>query len=109
MRLRLGLPVAEDLPRRCFCNADLKQDWSHFYSCGQLKRSAITTRHDRIVQCLARLFRSAGAVVHVEQRVEGTTRQRPDLLIVTRSDLSLSTWQWFTPLHRARPSQRMLQ
>lgn len=83
MRLRLGLPVAEGLPVRCFCDADMRRDSSHYYSCGQLKRSAITTRHDRVVQCLAGLFRSAGAVVHVEQRIEGTSRHRPDLLIIT--------------------------
>ena len=102
MRLRLGLPAAEDLPRRCFCNADLGKDQSHFYSCGQLKRSAITTRHDRIVQCLAGLFRSAGAVVHVEQRIEGTTRHRPDLLIITPEQ---SVFVDVAVIHSSAPSR----
>ena len=35
------------------------------------------------MQCLARLFRSAGAAVDIEERIEGTTRHRPDLLIIT--------------------------
>ena len=83
MRLRLGLPVAESLPRWCACNADLRDDPAHFHSCPLLKRTAVTTRHDRLVQLLANLFRTVGAVVHVEQRIFGVNRQRPDLLVIT--------------------------
>jgi hypothetical protein len=83
MRLRLGLPPADDLPRKCVCGGDLRVNTGHLFSCEQLKRGAVTTRHDRMVQCLAKLFRSADAVVRVEERIEGKTRRRPDLVIVT--------------------------
>jgi len=61
MRLRLGLPVGENLPRRCVCNADLRKEPCHFFWCGQLKTNAVTTRHDRMVRSLAALFTAAGA------------------------------------------------
>ena len=46
MKHRLGLRPIADLPAKCACGAKLSDDSQHFYSCGQLKRKAMTVRHD---------------------------------------------------------------
>jgi hypothetical protein len=76
---RLGLRPIEDLPAHCACGAKLSVDPQHFYSCGQLKRKAMTVRHDSVVRLLRDSFHHVGAVVHVEPRLYDTTRVRPDL------------------------------
>ena len=42
----------------------------------------LTARHDLIVRTLAKLFRQVSAVVHVEPRIYGSERLRPDLDII---------------------------
>lgn len=81
IRHRLGLPSADGLPMKCAhpCNATLTSDASHFHSCQQQKRTSITARHDLIVRTLAKLFRQVGAVVHIEPRIYGSERLRPDM------------------------------
>ena len=76
---RLGLRPIADLPAKCTCGAKLSDDSQHFYSCGQLKRKAMTVRHDAIVRLLRDSFHHVGAVVHVEPRLYDTKRVRPDL------------------------------
>ena len=85
---RLGLPCADDLPLSCRCNKSLMDDPAHFHSCHLLKRTAITARHDMIVRSLANFFRMVGAVVHIEPRIIGFERRRPDLDIIS-ADRSL--------------------
>ena len=80
VRHRLGLPCAEELPIMCACEkVALADDVSHFHSCQKQKRTSITARHDFIVRALAKLFRRVGAVVHIEPRIYGSERLRPDL------------------------------
>ena len=89
VRHRLGLPCADGLPKMCACDkAALANDASHFHSCKNQKRTSITARHDFVVRALAKLFRQVGAVVHIEPRIYGSERLRPDLDI-TFPDLSL--------------------
>ena len=59
----------------------LAEDAAHFHSCKQIRRSAVTARHDHIVKTLARLFRRTGAFVREEPRIFDVKRQRPDLEI----------------------------
>jgi len=98
-RLRLGLVPSSSLPRRCVCNSSF-DDPLHFYS-WLLKRKEITVRHDAIVRLLARWFRVAGAVVHVEPRVFDTVRLRPDLEVILPDGVLLVD---VTVVHPASPS-----
>lgn len=74
-RLRLGLPPSDAMPTNCVCGTRLLGNTQHFLSCQQLKRSAMTTRHDHIVRCFASLARDSGAAVIVEPNFGG---ERPD-------------------------------
>ena len=60
------------------------------------------SRHDHIVRILASLFRQVGAAVHIEPRIYGTMRLRPDLDI-TLPDKSLMID--VTVAHPAAPSR----
>jgi hypothetical protein len=102
-RLRLGLPCQEQLPEYCACNAKLEDDYAHFLSCSKLKGTAMTTRHDWLVNLLAKFFRNAGAVVHVEPRIFGTVRKRPDLdILLPNRQLLVDV----TVVHPAAPSRK---
>src|SRR6185437_10592717 len=79
---RLGLPAQSNLPNLCACGFQLSQDNGHFHSCRLRKRREVTVRHDRVVRTLASLFRRAGAMVHIEPRIFGQDRLRPDLDII---------------------------
>ena len=68
-KIGLGLPCQNDLPDKCECGEELIKDPAHFLSCRRLKRPAMSTRHDWIVNLLAKIFRELGAVVHVEPRI----------------------------------------
>jgi len=105
IRHRLGLPSADGLPTKCAhpCNATLASDTSHFHSCQQQKRTSITARHDLIVRTLAKLFRQVGAVVHIEPRIYGSERLRPDMDI-TFPDRTLMLDVAIT--HPASPSRK---
>ena len=81
-RIRLGLPPLDHLPERCVCGATLSEDNGHFLSCRDLRRSAVTARHDSIVRVLAKHLRRATALVHEEPRVYNTSKLRPDLDVV---------------------------
>jgi hypothetical protein len=79
---RLGVPLMDGLPPKCFCDAALKDDPQHFLSCSLLKRRAMTVRHDSVVRLLRDFFHYAGALVHIEPRIYETKRFRPDLDIL---------------------------
>jgi len=81
-KIGLGLPCQNDLPDKCDCGEELIKDPAHFLSCRRLKRPAMSTRHDWIVNLLAKIFRELGAVVHVEPRIFDYERVRPDLDIL---------------------------
>jgi hypothetical protein len=98
LRLRLHLPPREpDRLRTTTCpcgNGDLKQDPLHFQSCALLKRTAITTRHDLVLQTLSTLAGELGVPRTVEPRplqivgedgeaAERPSRLKPDLLLIT--------------------------
>ena len=99
---RLCLPCADDLPSTCICGSNLLTNPQHFLSCHLLKRTAMTARHDMIVRKLADFFRTIGAVVHIEPRIVGFERLRPDLDIIL-SDRSLLVDVGVT--HAAAPSR----
>ena len=88
VRHRLGLSYSDGLPPQCACGEDLEADPSHFHACPPLRGSVVRIRHDQVVKILAQLFRQVGAVVHVEPRIYGSARIRPDLDI-TLPDRSL--------------------
>ena len=75
-RLRLGLPPQDNLPPTCACGSNLKSDPLHFLSCKRIKRSAVTQRHNMILQRLSHHLRQAGGSVYIEPNwFEG---KRPD-------------------------------
>ena len=68
VRLRLGLPPQEGLPRCCKCDESLDSDPNHFLTCKLLRRT-ITTR-------------LAGAVPFLEPKgLDGTGSRRPDIQV----------------------------
>lgn len=75
VRLRLGI-TPEDLPR-CACGASLKETPLHFLTCMQLKASR-TSRHDGLVQVVARVARSCGVVTQIEPRLDENDQSRAD-------------------------------
>lgn len=77
VRLRLGLPPQDDLPKCCPCSVELTSELDHFLSCTRLRRSAATTRHDMLVRLLDRFIRRAGGATYVEPNWLGG--QRPDI------------------------------
>ena len=91
-----------NLPKLCVCGIELNSDHAHFLSCQQLIRSAMTVRHDQLVQLLAKFFRNVGAVVHVEPRIFDTNRLRPDLDILFADQHILVD---VTVVHPASPSR----
>jgi len=75
-RLRLGLPPQDNLPPTCQCGLNLKSDPLHFLSCKRIKRSAVTQRHNMVLQRLSHLLQQAGGSVYIEPNwFEG---KRPD-------------------------------
>jgi hypothetical protein len=101
-RLRLGLSCQENLPPVCACSAKLADDPAHFLSCAKLKATAMTTRHDWIVHLLAKFLRGAGAVVHIEPRIFGEERKRPDLdILFPDKQMTVDV----TVVHPAAPSK----
>jgi hypothetical protein len=85
VRLRLGLPPSEHMPKACFCGTLLTYR-HHFLVCQKLKATASTTRHDRLVRAFAELAQEAGACVVVEPNSDG---KRPDVEIVWAEDTDL--------------------
>src|SRR5689334_633663 len=62
----------------------------------------MTVRHDLLVHLLAKFFRQAGAVVHIEPRVFDVERIRPDLDIIFPLTRILAD---VTVVHPASPSR----
>ena len=75
-RLRLGLILFDDI-KRCICGASLLESPLHFMSCIYLNASRIT-RHDRLVQIVARVARLCGVVVQLEPRIDEADKSRGD-------------------------------
>src|SRR3954462_250267 len=104
-RIRLGLPPLEHLPDQCVCGATLSDDNGHFLSCQELRRSAVTARHDSIVRLLAKHLRRATALVHEEPRFYNTTKLRPDLDVVFADDYLMVD---VVVTHPAAPSRKTI-
>ena len=68
-------------PQRVSVERWRANDASHFHSCYKQRRTSVTTRHDFVVRALAKLFRQVGGTVHIETRIYGSERLRPDLHI----------------------------
>jgi hypothetical protein len=66
-RLRLGLVPTEGL-HHCVCGAHLETNPLHFLSCNYL-RSSVISRHDRLIQSLAKIGRLVGVSVQIEPRL----------------------------------------
>ena len=85
--LRLGLPPAAILPdERCFCGHDMSRDPWHFLCCNRLKATALTYRHNLVVQTVAEWVRRAGGSTEVEPRgfstfEDGRTGRRADIKV----------------------------
>lgn len=75
-RLRLGISLFDNL-RHCICGTSTEEHPLHFLSCKFLNASRIT-RHDRLVQVIARVARLSGVTVHLEPRIDGEDRSRGD-------------------------------
>jgi hypothetical protein len=75
-RIRLGITLFDDV-KRCVCGASTLESPLHFMSCRFLNAHRIT-RHDRIVQVIARVARLSGVVTHLEPRIDGEDRSRGD-------------------------------
>jgi hypothetical protein len=75
-RLRLGVSLFPNI-KRCICGASTQESPLHFMSCKYLNASRIT-RHDRVVQVIARVARLAGVTVHLEPKIDGEDRARGD-------------------------------
>src|SRR5690349_13905160 len=56
-KIGLGLPCQNDLPVYCSCGEVLREDNAHYLSCQQLKRPAMSIRHDILVNLLAKRFK----------------------------------------------------
>lgn len=83
VKLRLGLPV-RDVPAKCACGKEIKEEPSHFQACPLTKGKA-TMRHDAVLRVLARVAAEAGVVFQEEPRVddEDGEAKRPDAFLVT--------------------------
>ena len=86
----------------CDCGTDLSLDVAHFHSCHRLRGTALRYRHDQVVKILAGLFRKVGAQVHVEPRIYGKDRERPDLdVMLPNQSIMIDV----TVVHPAAPSR----
>jgi len=79
-RLRLHLMPSPVSPQRCRCGQAISPD--HFFLCPQLKRLAVTRRHDSIVKFLNAYLLFGGADCDMEPRPLQGERIRPDLSYV---------------------------
>ena len=70
IRLRLGLaPFANVTYDVCpLCSAEMSDDQWHAFSCVKLRRKAVTTRHDSLLQLLCRYARSNCCIARVEPK-----------------------------------------
>ena len=75
-RLRLGIKLFDDV-KRCICGTSLSESPLHFMSCKYLNAVRIT-RHDRLVQVLARIARLCGVVIQLEPRIDEGDKSRGD-------------------------------
>ena len=105
-RIRLGLPPLDNLPVSCVCGQVLDDDPDHFLSCQNLRRSAVTSRHDSIVRLLAKHLRRASALVHEEQRFPGERKLRPDLDVFFSDEYLLVD---VVVTHPAAPSRKSIK
>lgn len=86
--LRLGLAPATLIPGQiCFCEHDMTGDPWHFLCCNRLKATALTYRHDLVVQTVAEWVRRAGGSTQIEPRglwaqEDGGLGRRPDIRVV---------------------------
>ena len=78
LRVRLRLDPAPDMPSHCFCGTELTTP-DHFFVCVNLRRRAITQRHDSIAHFLHNFLRRAEAEAELEPRLMAQSRIRPDL------------------------------
>ena len=114
LRMRLHLPPRElDTLRTtaCPCGGDLQRDPLHFHSCVLLKRTAVTVRHDLVLQTLSALAGELCIPHKVEPRPlyivgEGAkqSRQKPDLLLVTANHRAAELLTDVAIVHPAAPS-----
>jgi hypothetical protein len=86
-RLRLGDAPVTNLPPLCYCGQELTNDPWHFLCCNRLKATAMTYRHDLIVQTLADWIRRVGGTAQVEPRglwarEDGGDGRRPDIRVL---------------------------
>ena len=83
-RLRLGLsphPPLDDI-QQCSCGKEIIDPW-HFLSCTHLKRTAITNRHNVIVNLIASFVRDCGGIALVEPAaLSKQSSKHPDIDIV---------------------------
>ena len=80
-RLRLGLPLSDNMPAKCACGFALNGSVAHLTSCVIFHGSYVTKRHDEVVNCLGRGIRRLGGFAHVEPRHLRFDRdnRRPDI------------------------------
>ena len=83
VRFRLGLPPQEDLRTECACGNVITSD--HFLVCNRLKRTSMTTRHDRVLYLLARLARTVNIATRVEVPLENQKRPDANFFLHNRS------------------------
>src|SRR6185503_2148333 len=76
VRLRLGIVLCDDISH-CYCGASLAESPLHFLSCRHLS-GVRTSRHDRLVQLVARIARLCGVVTQIEPRVDDDDKSRTD-------------------------------
>ena len=85
LRNLLALPIRADLPVICPCKqqVDLRTDPHHPTACNAVRKRGATTRHNRVVQELTALARSASMGVIIEPRSDDAkVRQRLDIQLV---------------------------
>jgi hypothetical protein len=81
VRLRLGLPPHPSLDdiHQCTCGKEIIDKW-HFLSCTHLKRTAITNRHNVVVNLIASVVRQCGGIALVEpSSISKETSKHPDM------------------------------
>jgi len=85
VRIRLGLPPQDNLPKKCTCGKFLAEDAHHFLGCSQRLKTTMTLRHDKILYLLARLARMGNVATQVEVPLEDMKRPDANFHLHTRT------------------------
>ena len=90
----LGMQINKKVPAKCACNLDYTPD--HPHCCMEIRRKAVTDRHDSITRTFGDICKDAGCQVTLEPTMRRANQQvkqsnkRADAIVTTPDEITFS-------------------